>query len=110
MDNNALWEMKTKMVQLGNQTYKGEDEKRQFQSFVLQNVHEFDGQAWDMFSNLVTIDPEEMLKDINFWKALWEHLSKVDCNDEKFGFRSGMRIAMIQTVCEEKLNFDKVQL
>lgn len=31
-------------------------------------------------------------------------VKNIDCNDEKFGFRTGMRIAMIQTICEDELN------
>lgn len=96
------WELKTEMIKLGNVR---DQNKEDFQNFVLEHASEFDGQAWDMFSNLVDIIPNEMKEDIDFWKELYPHLKDVDPNNENFGFRSGMRIAMIQTVCEEELNY-----
>jgi len=99
------WDSKTELVKLGNKNYTPEG-KKEFQDYVLENVSKFDGQAWDMFSNLTEIIVEDMKKDIDYWKQIYQHLKEIDCNDEKFGFRSGMRIAMIQTVCEEKLKFE----
>lgn len=98
------WENKTKMIQLGNQRYKSDEAKKTFQNFVLENVNSFDGQAWDMFCNLVDLIVDEMKKDLEFWKQVYPKIKDVDCNDEKFGFRSGMRIAMIQTICEDELS------
>ena len=98
------WENKTKMVQLGNQRYKSDEAKKEFQNFVLENINSFDGQAWDMFCNLVDLIVDEMKKDLEFWKQVYAKIKYVDCNDEKFGLRSGMRIAMIQTICEDELS------
>jgi hypothetical protein len=98
------WENKTKMVQLGNQRYNSDEAKKEFQNFVLENVNSFDGQAWDMFCNLVDLIVDEMKKDLEFWKQVYVKIKDVDCNEEKFGFRSGMRIAMIQTICEDELS------
>lgn len=98
------WENKTKMVQLGNQRYNSDEAKKEFQNFVLENVNSFDVQAWDMFCNLVDLIVDEMKKDLEFWKQVYVKIKDVDCNDEKFGFRSGMRIAMIQTICEDELS------
>ena len=99
------WNNKVKMVQLGNQIHSSEEEKNEFQKFVLENVDSFDGQAWDMFCNLVDLIIDEMKEDIEFWKQVYTKIKDVDYNDEKFGLRSGMRIAMIQTICEDKLLF-----
>jgi hypothetical protein len=79
-------------------------QKKEFQNFVLENVNSFDGQAWDMFCNLVDLIVDEMKKDLEFWKQVYAKIKYVDCNDEKFGFRTGMRIAMIQTICKDKLS------
>jgi len=98
------WENKTKMVQLGNQRYNSDEAKKEFQNFVLENINSFDGQAWDMFCNLVDLIVDEMKKDLEFWKQVYAKIKYVDCNDEKFGFRSGIRIAMIQTICEDELS------
>jgi hypothetical protein len=99
------WDNKVKMIQLGNQRYNSEESKNLFQKFVLDNLDSFDGQAWDMFCNLVDLIIEEMKKDLEFWKQVYEKIKYVDCNDEKFGLRSGMRIAMIQTICENEFLF-----
>ena len=32
----------------------------------------------------------------------------VDCNDQGFGFRSGMRLAMLQTICEDELKLNDI--
>ena len=98
------WKNKTKMVQLGNQRYNSDEAKKEFQNFVLENVNSFDGQAWDMFCNLVDLIVDEMKKNLEFWKQVYAKIKYVDCNDEKFGFRTGMRIAMIQTICEDELS------
>lgn len=99
------WESKVKMVQLGNQRHNSDEEKNEFQKFVLENIDSFDGQSWDMFCNLVDLIIDEMKTDIEFWKQVYTKIKDVDCNDEKFGLRSGMRIAMIQTICEDELSF-----
>ena len=97
------WDDKVKMIQLGNSM---DANKTEFEKFVIDNVDKFDEQAWDMFFNLVEIIPSEMEKDIEFWRAMWSYLSKVDCNSESFGFRTGMRLALIQTICIDTLKFE----
>ena len=94
------WDNKVKMVQLGEQKHNSEEAKKDFQKFVLENVESFDGQAWDIFCNLVDLPIDEVGQDAEFWKQVYAKIKEVDCNDKKFGLRSGMRIAMIQTICE----------
>ena len=99
------WELKAEMVKLGNQVSSPET-KKQFHEFVLKNVKDFDGQAWDMFSLLTQILPSEMKEDIEYWEKIYEHIKTVDCNDPAFGLASGFRIAMIQTFCEEEFKLN----
>ena len=99
------WDNKVKMIQLGNQIHNSEEAKNDFQNFVLENIDSFDVQAWDMFCNLVDLIIDEMKQDADFWKQVYSKIKDVDCNDERFGFRSGIRIAMIQTICEDELAF-----
>jgi len=99
------WESKVKMIQLGNQRHNSDESKNDFQKFVLENIVSFDSQAWDMFCNSVDLIIDEMKKDIEFWKQVYIKIKDVDCNDENFDFRSGMRIGMIQTICEEEFSF-----
>lgn len=101
------WDKKLQMVQLGNQRDESQEAKNDFQKFVLENVESFDIQAWDMFSNLVEIIIDQMKQDVEFWKQVYAKIKDVDCNDAKFGLRSGMRIALIQTICEDELGFNK---
>lgn len=100
------WEDKTKMCQLGNKS-KDADSKKEFYDYCLEQMPKFDTQAWDMFANLVTLSPLEMKEDISFWEKAYQYISNVDCNDPKFGLRSGMRIAIIQTICEDELKLQK---
>ena len=97
------WENKTKLVQLGNAMNNSDGSKTEFQNYCLEQMPNFDGQAWDMFCNLIEIIPAEMKADLEFWRKVWQCLKDVDCNDEKFGLISGMRIALIQTICENEL-------
>jgi hypothetical protein len=63
------WDKKTEMCKLGNAMNLGEDNKIKFQNFCLKHVSEFDNQAWDMFCNIIDINPDEMEKDIVFKDA-----------------------------------------
>jgi hypothetical protein len=98
------WEDKVRMVQLGNERNESMAARRAFQSFVLENIESFDVQAWDMFCNSVDIIINEMKVDIEFWKTVFSKIKTIDSNNDKLGMRSGMRIAMIQTICEEELH------
>lgn len=93
------WENKVKMVQLGNQRYESVESKQEFEKYVLENIETFDFQAWDMFSNLT--DLTEIKSDSEYWKQVYNIIKDIDCNNEYFGLRTGLRIAMIQTICED---------
>lgn len=97
------WENKVKMVQLGNRMYQSEEVKKEFQEFVLSNVETFDGQSWDMFCNLSNLVPDEMKLDVVYWKKIYQYIKEVDCNSESFGLRTRMRVALIQTICEDEM-------
>jgi hypothetical protein len=97
------WDDKTKMIQLGNKRDESIEDKKEFQDFVLKHVSTFDEQAWSMFVELTDLIPDEMKNDIDYWKQIYQHVIKVDCNNEHFNFRTGMRIAFIQTICEDEL-------
>ena len=102
------WEDKVKLAQLGNRRDVSVEAKKEFQSYVLSKMNEFDGQDWDMFVQLTDIIIDNMKNDVDYWSEIYKHIKNVDCNDPKFGFRSGMRIAMIQTICEDELFLNKV--
>lgn len=101
------WENKTEMTKLGNVHTKNEENRKKFQDFVLEHIDTFDNQAWDMFSQLTFINPDEMVTDVDFWAQVYARIKDVDCNVATFGFSSGMRIALIQTICEDVLLLNK---
>jgi hypothetical protein len=98
------WDLKTKMIQLGNVKDESPQSKEEYQKFVLEHISQFDTQSWDMFMELTHINIESMRGDSGFWEKVYPHLKDIDCNDERFGWRVGMRIAMVQTICEDYLN------
>lgn len=97
------WELKAELVKLGNSTHESKDARKEFQSFVLKNIDQFDKQSWDMFSMVTDLLVDEMKQDLDYWTEIYKRLKNIDCNDEEFGFRSGMRIALMQTICEDEL-------
>jgi hypothetical protein len=97
------WELKTKMIRLGNQRHNSDDAKLEFQTFVLNHINDFDIQSWCMFVELTDIMIDEMKSDYEYWKCIYPLLINLDCNDDNFGFRAGMRLAMLQTICDDDL-------
>jgi hypothetical protein len=98
-----MGEKKTEMIMLGNRRDESDEARKEYQRYVLDNIEEFDMQSWDMFAELSDILIDEMKDDYEYWERVYPHLIKVDCNYEGFGLRSGMRIAMLQTICEDEL-------
>jgi hypothetical protein len=97
------WDNKVKMIQLGNKRDVSDDAKKEFQSYVLENIKMFDTQSWEMFCELVDLVVDEMIQDIEFWKKVYSEIKNVDCNQDGLRLRSRMRIALIQTICEDRL-------
>jgi hypothetical protein len=97
------WEEKTQMVQLGNCQHQDENSKIAFQDFVTANVERFDAQAWDMFVNLTDLDVVQMRSDIEHWSKLYKHIKYWDTKDDKVALRTAVRLAAMQTICEEEL-------
>jgi len=95
------WELKTKMVQLGNQRHDSSAASIEFQDFVLKHIGSFDAQAWNMFCELTDLIVEEMKASAAFWAKVYPYLQNTDCN--QLGFRAGFRMAMLQTICEDEL-------
>jgi hypothetical protein len=93
------WDKKVEMAKLQNN-------QAGLMEFAVKNHKEFDGQAWDMFAECIFISVEEFKEHEDAWKQMWPEVKNIDCNDEKFGFRTGMRIAMIQTICEDELKLN----
>jgi hypothetical protein len=95
------WDKKVEMVQLGNKA-RNSDDKTEFNKFVLDNIHDFDVQAFDMFLNLIELIPTEMTKNIEFYKEIYSVLWSIDTN--RMSFRADMRRHLLLTICEEEFN------
>lgn len=93
------WNLKVKMSELAND----KENKNNFYDFVVEHINSFDTQAWEIFSECVTIIPEEMEVDINFWEKVYEAINKADDIIDKGDVRTRMRIGIIKSICEEEL-------
>src|ERR1700741_2349083 len=93
------WEDKGEMIRLGNIMNQSAENKKEFHDFCIKHMQKFDWQAWDMFCNVIQIIPEEMKKDIEFWKEAWPYL-KLVVNGGKFTPTGAIRIALLQDVCQ----------
>lgn len=95
------WSNKLKMIRMKNEA-KTPGQRKELQDFILEHIDTFDDQAYDMLGSVIDLIPEEMANDIEFYKKLYPHIKKLDFT--RFGLRPGMRLAMLATVCEERLN------
>lgn len=102
------WELKAELVKLANSRRSNTESEKEFKDFVLKNVSTFDLQSWDMFATITDFIIDEMKADIDYWREIYKYLQNIDCND--FGMRLGMRIAMMQTICEDELGFKEAEL
>lgn len=102
------WEDKTTMVKLGNQmnsdAIPDPEKVKAFQDFVTEKIGEFDAQAMDMFITIIELIPDDIKKNINFYLPVYDKLQEMLKDTEiSFGFRSAMRLAMLETLVEETI-------
>ena len=92
------WEKKTEMVKLGNNSVNRESREK-FLKYVVENIVSFDDQAWDMFFNLISLVPDEMNSD----KEYHEEISKHTRGLQTESFRTAMRMALYEEICQNDL-------
>lgn len=95
------WELKKQMAKLADEN------KEEFQRFVLEHIDDFDPQAWSIFVESVSIIPDEMKEDIDFWDAVNIVINKSEETIRKAGIRTDIRVAMIQSICEDELGLKR---
>lgn len=100
------WELKQEMANLADKKNESEDDRKKFHNFVINNIKNFDLQAWSIFIELIDIIPEEMERDFEFWKMIHKYIKKSEDTISKLDLRALIRIAYIETVCEDKLNME----
>lgn len=91
------WGIKTEMVRLGNEA-DSEDATEKFYGFVSSHIASFDGQAWCMFAELVSLDT---IKHTDFWRSVYSRLKNIVIADIDGGLRSKMRLAIMQSICDD---------
>jgi len=96
------WKKKQRMAELGHNS----NSKKEFFEFCLNNVENFDDQDWMIFADLVFIVPSDMIKDIEFWKEMYPFMKKYDFGKDEIAFRSYVRLKLIVSNCEDKLNIN----
>ena len=98
------WEEKAEMIRLSNETHsQNGGDRTPFLEYAAKHMPSFDNQAWDMFFNCIVIDPDELQKQAEWWKAFWPHIVKLDANN--FQFRTGYRIILTKEICENLFKF-----
>jgi hypothetical protein len=101
------WDNKTKLVQLGN-GINDISSRRKFNDYVLEQLPNFDPQAWDMFVTVVNLVREEMEEDIEFWKLMHPKIEAMINNSKGFSFRAAIRFEMINLICNDILKTHKL--
>lgn len=87
------WEKKIELCTLGNRVQANLSDRKDFNRFTLDNMKEFDLQAWDMFLNGCSIITSQMIEDIDFWKKIIYELEKVSI--KLVSIRSQIRCELI---------------
>ena len=82
------WEKKTEMVKLGNTSVDKESRER-FLGYVVENVASFDDQAWDMFFNLVSLAPDEMIGDKEHHEEISKHTRRLQTESFRTRYANG---------------------
>lgn len=99
------WDKKVSMMSLSN-----ERKTNDFQVFVLENIHEFDSQDWDIFITGIVLTPEEIdlsrpfyLKVLPSVLKYLESMSKDRTLSMSLSFRLNLLIELIQAKKSEAL-------
>lgn len=86
------WESKTEMIRASNK-----QDWALFNTLVVRNINTFDNQAWDMFFTAIEIIPEQVVKDIEFYKIVMKAYYQ-NFKDIKIDFRSDLRCELLKEI------------
>lgn len=89
------WNKKVEMIKLSN------SDDAEFKKFIMENISNFDNQAWDMFISITKIIESEIRESLEYWKEIFPYIKKLDCNNPAFGMRVAMRISLLKSTLEE---------
>jgi hypothetical protein len=95
------WELKKQMAELADKN------KEEFQRFVLEHINDFDTQAWGIFIESISIIPDEMKEDIDFWDVVNIAINKSEETIREGDIRTLIRVAIIQSICEDELGLKR---
>lgn len=94
------WNKKVEMVKLSNSANSIESRKK-FYSYVMENLDEFDEQAFDILINAIELIPTQLKEDIEFCKVLYSKFQEHQFNE--LSIRNALRIEMFKLICENDL-------
>ena len=82
------WELITKMVKIFD-----EDNTETFNKFMLENIASFDVQAWSVFINLISLVPNEINDNREFYETVVKHIDKFYSD---MRFREVLRVQLLK--------------
>ena len=94
------WSDKVKMSELSREKDCNED----FKQHVLTHINDFDSQAWSIFCECVSLVPQEMERNVEFWKKIHKAIGESRDKISKADMRTMLRISLIESICEDDLN------
>ena len=99
------WDDKVKMIQLSNIAKSNnctEAQTKEFNTFILDRINEFDDQAWNMFFHIIELTVDNMLKNLSFYNEIYQFTKELTISD----FASSMRLDVFKSICANELNLD----
>jgi len=92
------WNKKTELCRLANnaEDLKG---RTDFLNYAIDNMNEFDEQAWDMFFTGVDIVPEFIDENLDLHKKIYDKWKDLKTDS----FRTALRMGYYQNLIEERI-------
>ena len=95
MDTTISWEQKREMLTLSNN-----GKTKEFLQFIVDNMDQFDEQAWDMAITAIDISPVGIDKYQNHYIKIYERTKGMR---ESFSYVTNLRLALLNGYCKSSL-------
>lgn len=93
------WENKVELVKLGNQCHRSDEAAQAFEDYVLENIADFDDQAFSMYLNIIELAPKEIELRPNLHKPMAKVLGRF--RSDHFGLRDSIRVGIYIGIVED---------
>ena len=93
---------KLKMLMLGDNIRKSDEDRKEFMLFVIKKLNEFDSEAWEMFAYIcdLYLPSYEIKSDFQFWNKIYLKLIVLDITALNLTVRAVIRLNLIKKVFE----------